>query len=44
MPEASSVRPLLGRLGRIAIGLLVLGILWGLWETYRWTWIRLGWT
>jgi NitT/TauT family transport system permease protein len=52
MSEASAVRQtarrstrastLLGRLGRIGIGLLVLAVLWGLWETYRWTWIRLG--
>src|SRR5213082_28460 len=25
-------------------GMLVLAVLWGLWEGYRWLWIREGWT
>jgi NitT/TauT family transport system permease protein len=31
-------------LGRGLVFLLVLGLLWGLWEAYRWVWIREGWT
>jgi NitT/TauT family transport system permease protein len=42
MPEASSARRLTGSLRRIALGLLVLAVLWGFWESYRWTWIRFG--
>jgi len=30
--------------GRAATLLLVLGALWGLWEGYRWLWLRTGWT
>ncbi len=29
---------------RIGMLLLVLAVLWGLWEGYRWLWIREGWT
>ena len=29
---------------RVGMLLLVLAILWGLWEGYRWLWIREGWT
>jgi NitT/TauT family transport system permease protein len=29
---------------RIAVFVLVLATLWGLWEGYRWLWIREGWT
>src|SRR2546421_2117490 len=31
-------------IGRAAIFLLVLAALWGLWEGYRWLWMREGWT
>jgi len=31
-------------LGRAAQLLLVLGVLWGLWEGYRWLWSTTGWT
>jgi NitT/TauT family transport system permease protein len=30
--------------GRLAVLLLVLAALWGLWEGYRWLWIDRGWT
>jgi NitT/TauT family transport system permease protein len=31
-------------IGRAALFLIVLAALWGLWEGYRWLWIRAGWT
>jgi NitT/TauT family transport system permease protein len=40
MPEVSA-RAVLDRLGKVAVGLFVLVLLWGLWEAYRWTWTTL---
>jgi NitT/TauT family transport system permease protein len=40
-PRAERVR---AGLGRGAVFLLVALLLWGLWEGYRWLWIREGWT
>ena len=31
-------------LGRVALFVLVLAAIWGLWEGYRWLWIHQGWT
>ena len=31
-------------LGRVALLVLVLAAIWGLWEGYRWLWIHQGWT
>ena len=31
-------------LGRVALFMLVLAAIWGLWEGYRWLWIHQGWT
>ena len=31
-------------LGRVALFVLVLAAVWGLWEGYRWLWIHQGWT
>jgi NitT/TauT family transport system permease protein len=39
--DGSRTRRVLDRLVRVGIGLLVLAVLWALWEAYRWTWIRL---
>jgi NitT/TauT family transport system permease protein len=36
MPRAT-----IDRLGKIGVGLLVLGLLWGAWEAYRWIWTTL---
>jgi len=33
-----------GGIGRALLFVLVLAALWGLWEGYRWLWIREGWT
>ena len=33
-----------GAAERVGMLVLVLAILWGLWEGYRWLWIREGWT
>src|SRR5436190_3357025 len=30
--------------GRAVLFVLVLAVLWGLWEGYRWLWMREGWT
>ena len=30
--------------GRVVLFLLVLAALWGLWEGYRWLWMREAWT
>ena len=30
--------------GRAALFVIVLAVLWGLWEGYRWLWIHEGWT
>ena len=38
---AAAIRSAAGRVGMLV---LVLAILWGLWEGYRWLWIREGWT
>jgi NitT/TauT family transport system permease protein len=37
-------RALLGAAGRAAAVVLALAALWGLWELYRWIWVRTGWT
>jgi NitT/TauT family transport system permease protein len=39
--RAAAIRSAAGRIGMLV---LVLAILWGLWEGYRWLWIREGWT
>jgi NitT/TauT family transport system permease protein len=39
--RAAAVRTVAERIGMLV---LVLAILWGLWEGYRWLWIREGWT
>ncbi len=39
--RAAFVRSAAARIGML---LLVLAVLWGLWEGYRWLWIREGWT
>jgi NitT/TauT family transport system permease protein len=39
--RAAAIRSAAGRVGMLV---LVLAILWGLWEGYRWLWIREGWT
>jgi NitT/TauT family transport system permease protein len=39
--RAAAVRTAAGRVGMLV---LVLGVLWGLWEGYRWLWIHEGWT
>jgi NitT/TauT family transport system permease protein len=36
MPRAT-----IDRLGKFGVGLLVLGLLWGAWEAYRWIWTTL---
>ena len=30
--------------GRVVLFVLVLAVLWGLWEGYRWLWMREHWT
>jgi NitT/TauT family transport system permease protein len=40
-PRAERVR---AGIGRGAVFVLVAALLWGLWEGYRWLWIREGWT
>ena len=40
MPETRT-RAVLDRLGKVGVGVLVLGLLWGFWEAYRWTWTTL---
>ena len=42
MPEARSRSASLERIGRVGVALLVFAALWGLWEAYRWTWMRFG--
>jgi NitT/TauT family transport system permease protein len=37
---AETARSIAFRVGGLV---LVLAVLWGLWESYRWTWIQLGW-
>src|SRR5262245_3334333 len=39
--RAAAVRTAAGRVGMLV---LVLAVLWGLWEGYRWLWIHEGWT
>src|SRR5438046_5860666 len=39
--RAAFVRSAAARIGMLV---LVLALLWGLWEGYRWLWIREGWT
>jgi NitT/TauT family transport system permease protein len=39
--RAATVRSVAERVGMLV---LVLAVLWGLWEGYRWLWIREGWT
>ena len=42
-PRARAVAVRRG-IGRATLFLLVLAALWGLWEGYRWLWMRTGWT
>jgi NitT/TauT family transport system permease protein len=42
-PRARTVAVRRG-IGRVALFLLVLAALWGLWEGYRWLWMHQGWT
>jgi NitT/TauT family transport system permease protein len=42
-PRARAVAMRRG-IGRVALFLLVLAALWGLWEGYRWLWMHQGWT
>jgi NitT/TauT family transport system permease protein len=42
--RASFSAPVVGALRRVATVVLVLAVLWGLWELYRWIWISTGWT
>jgi NitT/TauT family transport system permease protein len=43
-PRARAARRVAAGGGRVAIFVLVLAAIWGLWECYRWLWIREGWT
>ena len=43
-PRERRADNLLRGIGRGAIFVLVLAALWGLWEGYRWLWLKTGWT
>jgi len=43
-PPASRSDALRHAAARVALFLVVLAVLWGLWEGYRWLWIHEGWT
>lgn len=44
VPPASRRDALRHAAARVALFVLVLAVLWGLWEGYRWLWIHEGWT
>src|ERR671923_753088 len=43
-PHARRVVALRRAAGQVVLFVVVLAVLWGLWEGYRWLWIREGWT
>src|SRR5919206_2488433 len=43
-PHARRVVALRRAAAQVVVFVVVLAVLWGLWEAYRWLWIREGWT